>query len=54
MKKSTIIVFAALSTLLASTYFGGSPENGYEPSGLCLDTLTSLAFTTSRKRVPAG
>jgi len=22
---------------LSSTYFGGSPNNGYEPSGLCLD-----------------
>jgi hypothetical protein len=33
--------------LLGSTYFGGSPENGYEPSGLCLDSWANVLVTGS-------
>jgi hypothetical protein len=33
--------------LLGSTYFGGSPENGYEPSGLCLDSWGNVFVTGS-------
>ncbi|MHC4463816.1 MAG: dockerin type I domain-containing protein [Planctomycetota bacterium] len=35
------------STLLASTYLGGSPENGYEPSGLCLDAWANVFVSGS-------
>ncbi len=33
--------------LLGSTYFGGSPANGYEPSGLCLDSWGNIFVTGS-------
>jgi len=33
--------------LLASTYFGGSPAGGYEPSGLCLDAWGNLFLSGS-------
>jgi hypothetical protein len=35
------------ATLLASTYLGGSPENGYEPSGLCLDRWANVFVSGS-------
>lgn len=33
--------------LLGSTYFGGSADNGYEPSGLCLDAWANVFVTGS-------
>ena len=33
--------------LLGSTYFGGSPENGYEPSGLCIDSRGNIFISGS-------
>jgi len=30
------------SSLLASTYFGGVAENGYEPSGICVDSRSNV------------
>lgn len=33
--------------LLGSTYFGGSPDNGYEPSGLCLDPQGNVLVSGS-------
>jgi hypothetical protein len=35
------------TTLLASTYLGGSPENGYEVSGLCLDAGANVFVSGS-------
>jgi hypothetical protein len=35
------------ANLLASTYLGGSPENGYEPSGLCLDPWANVFISGS-------
>ncbi|UCG47970.1 MAG: SBBP repeat-containing protein, partial [Phycisphaerales bacterium] len=51
LKGKNNICIATLSadgtTLLASTYLGGSPENGYEPSGLCLDAAGNVFVTGS-------
>jgi hypothetical protein len=33
--------------LLGSTYFGGSPGNGYEPSGLCIDARGNICVSGS-------
>jgi hypothetical protein len=33
--------------LLGSTYFGGSPNNGYEPSGLCIDLQGNVFLSGS-------
>ena len=35
------------SQLLGSTYFGGSSDNGYEPSGLCLDRRGNVLISGS-------